>query len=179
MYLNLNSAFFRVKLPPLWLVILTTVTLLLLPGQVNGQGIEREVVSSAGNSHETPDIMVNWTIGEPFYTTFPGADVTIKISQGFEQSPSESLVVSVADHKWELTYYPNPTRNLVMLNLSSEPGQAMVLDILTIDGQLISSQRLFRSNIIDLQPFAAGIYLARIRDPLQNTSQSVKLHKVK
>ena len=66
-----------------------------------------------------------------------------------------------------IKYYPNPTRGMLNMNIIGMAGEDAVLEVMTIEGQVVQSQRLngLPENYqgqIDLSVQAQGIYLIKI-----------------
>ncbi|MCG6190376.1 T9SS type A sorting domain-containing protein [Maribellus maritimus] len=134
----------------------------------------QEVVASAGATQQAGGVEFSWTLGESVTETFAsGSDI---LTQGFHQS---KLVVTAIDEPKirvsELSVYPNPTSDFVMIHFDSEL-QDKQYSLFDMTGKIIRLNYISKTDTrIDVSNLASGTYLLRISAKKTNNIQSFKI----
>ena len=91
---------------------------IIFPLTIVSQEIQREVISSQGESVELDSgIYVTQTIGQHSIASYSMDNLTVQ--QGYQQSFWNSLINSNEDFNMDITFYPNPTMDFVNFNFSN------------------------------------------------------------
>lgn len=113
---------------------------------------------------------------EAFLRTLTGSNVYTdpKWSDPFDAGGNINVVLVSTAIKFtqslEVTVYPNPTLNLVRVNLPSGDYQ---INLLTINGQVLKNLQFNGADYVDLMEYQSGTYLLEIID-LQTKQRVVK-----
>lgn len=133
-----------------------------------------DVVATAGDSHSSSTLNVDWTLGEIAVESFAG---TIVLTQGFHQ-PALSAATSIDDLAASfgtIDVYPNPTEST--LYIEREKAADMQLVLLDLKGSIMLQTTLSStSSTLDLSLFPSGIYVLRLSDG-ERAAQSLKIVK--
>jgi hypothetical protein len=137
-----------------------------IAGGLSAQSISPEVQSSAGETNTVGTTSVSWTIGEPAITTATGTSA--QISQGFHQ-PQYVLVAleKPLTDGFTIDVFPNPASDRVFLQFDREENSKMEVQLITLNGKIISSQSSFALSEkleFDLSSLSQGNYLVRVRN---------------
>ena len=101
----------------------------------------QEVISSGGDHHEKTSGSISFTIGEVVIETFPKTSNIL--TQGFHQTN----LIAVAVHElpgldYEISAYPNPAKDYVILKLPAEKVIGMEYRLYDVNGKLIQNKML-------------------------------------
>ncbi len=128
---------------------------------LSSQSLSPEVVATSGNSFSSPNVQIDFTIGEVTTSTLSGG--SNNLTQGFHQP--EIHFFSVDQNKDEFTFslYPNPTEQFVTVASTTETE--MKVRIYSASGESIEVSSVFTKTItLDLQLMACGSYIMVITD---------------
>lgn len=102
------------------------------------QGKGQEVVSSAGNHHESETMSVSWTLGETVIETFTAGDMNL--TQGFHQ-PTLTLVSveELADFDLTVTAFPNPATDILNVRFENHDYQKVSFALYDMSGREFTS----------------------------------------
>ena len=147
--------------------------LLFSPFLVFGQVTSPSLVSSSGDSYSNSNANMDFSVGEIVIETHQNNEI---LTQGFHQ---EILQIStgVLELNVVTKVYPNPTTNIVVVELEKEiSGEILVYDI---NGKLMLSDKLDNERIkqFDLSKFSQGNYLLHIN--VKNKQDVYKIQKIK
>ena len=92
--------------------------IIIFPLTIVSQEIQREVISSQGESVELDSgIYVSQTIGQHSIASYTMDNLTVQ--QGYQQSFWNSLISNNEEFNVDITFYPNPTIDFVNFNFSN------------------------------------------------------------
>ena len=137
----------------------------------------QEVISSAGAIHDSANLQVSWTIGEPIVETFSSGGTIL--TQGFHQS---KLVVTAIDPiplaGFEIEVYPNPTSGDVNIKLNKGNISKLRFSLYSSQGEQISQQE-FSNQVeqINIQLLAPGYYMLKIANDTDTSEKTFKIVK--
>jgi hypothetical protein len=84
----------------------------------------------------------------------------------------------------DIKIFPNPTRDIVSLQLILAEASEVTIDILSAQGNLVESQDLGfinkgerRNEILDLNDLSSGMYLIRVKSPTTSSVQKIFLQR--
>ena len=144
---------------------------LLVVAQLNAQEAN---VSSGGNTNGTNG-NVSYSVGQVVYTTNIGS--TGSMAQG-EQQPFEIQTVLGVDNfnvNLQMTVYPNPTVNLLSLEVKDYDTTAMSYQLFDLNGSLILDNKIAtNTTTINLEQYPSAIYLLKVID----NNKEVKIFKI-
>lgn len=123
---------------------------------------QQSVTVSGGNAQSETGT-ISYAVGQSFGQTYVAQ--TGSLSEGVLQ-PFEISDITDVEHvnvHVNLSAYPNPTTNYLMLDISDELTPNMLYQIFTIDGKMVS-QYSIRDNrtTIDLISAQSGVYLLKV-----------------
>lgn len=138
------------------------------------QSLSPEVITSSGTSFDNGSSILDWTLGEPLTTTFSGSNEML--TQGFHQP---NLVVTSVDNElatYSVTLSPNPTVDLLQLDIQNKLNEVLFIDLYTIEGKLIKSQQINSTTHlqIDMGTYTTGPYQLSIK----NNSGKIKTFRI-
>ncbi|MEO0472182.1 MAG: T9SS type A sorting domain-containing protein [Bacteroidota bacterium] len=142
--------------------------------QLAAQTLSRQVIGSVGSANP----QLSYTLGEAVVQTASSGSFTL--TQGFHQPEETSVGIDrelAANVDYKL--YPNPTRDQLNLELSSDKALDILVSIVDIRGrQVHAPQRMLVQGTalqsFDVSRIAAGYYLLRIM-----TKQGDSVHTLK
>ncbi len=154
-----------------------------LPAFLFAQQLEREVVASGGNYSSNANMSLSYTVGEPVIET--KSTSSLVLTQGFQQSRTDT-VVGIAEQGVDMRIkaYPNPTPDVVVLELNTEEQRNLRLDVYDVQGkkQAIPEQELSvngrMKKELDFGDLAAGNYFIRLRSKEGKPVKSIKVQKI-
>ncbi|MDD4756688.1 MAG: T9SS type A sorting domain-containing protein [Prolixibacteraceae bacterium] len=135
----------------------------------------QEVVASSGSSGAITGYKVDWTLGETVIATLPGSENIL--TQGFHQT--KLLVTGLQEFNipgLEVRVYPNPTSNMLMIEVIQTGNDNFRYELFDIAGRKIVLKNM-NSNIeeIDMSSYVSGVYLLHV---LKSNSMQVKICKI-
>lgn len=156
--------------------------LILISINLNGQidTLNQSVISNSGETFESNNYIVNFTIGEVVTETLDNNDKIL--SQGFHQ-PNEEMVTSVKVLKGfgeEIRLYPNPTSNEIKLEFHLPQSEKVEISFFEITGKQLKAEiHTAFSELIhyDIRDYSSGQYLLVITSLDKEKQQSYKIIK--
>lgn len=144
--------------------------LLLIPIFGIAQKVSPQVINQAGFDLLPSKIMaITVSIGEPAIATFINNDFIL--TQGFLQPEI------VPCGEFELTYYPNPTQDDVIVEALGCDIKIESMQLIDIWGRVLTTINPTRDNKVYLGDVSPGVYFIRVF--LTNTqTESIKIAKV-
>lgn len=132
------------------------------PQVTNQAGFDLSALSASG-------LIVTVSIGEPAIATFINANYML--TQGFLQPEI------VPCGEYELTYYPNPTRDDMTVQALGCDTEIEVMQLIDVWGRVITTIKPTSDNIVKLGDISPGVYFIRVF--LTNSeSETLKIAKV-
>ncbi len=130
-----------------------------------------QVISTSGSFITNGTISLSTTIGEPVILTYTTTENVL--TQGFQQPCYDTItgLFEISSTKIALSIYPNPTEQLVNIELHSDLAGVVQLMVVDIWGRLVYQQDVVfnKKNILDLNYLASGQYFLRL------TNQNIEL----
>ena len=122
--------------------------------------LAQESLNSTGGDILSPNGSVNYTVGQTIYTTI--FDSTGQVIQGI-QNPVIEVIDGIESAKQiELTMlvYPNPTSNLLTLNIGNYSPRELTYSLFDLNGKLILTSAIKNEKTtISLQNLARASYV--------------------
>jgi hypothetical protein len=145
--------------------------------------VERQVIGSTGNLTNSGSVKASSNIGEAIISTF--SNTSLVLTQGFEQ-PDTMLITSTVmedGFKMEITAYPNPARNQVILAFQLDQPLDIGIDIYNETGQQMLNQ--LKTTVqnkdkkeLDFTGFYPGNYFIVIKSNDGKISRGIKVQKI-
>lgn len=158
------------------LSVLITITIVCF-----SQSKTLEVNPAAGDVFTTSDISLSWTIGEGVIETFSNNEIVL--TQGFQQPSLKVTLIDESDQiNFQVNIYPNPTRDLLTINMQSENEIACTAELFDMSGKLLFRKDLTGREItetLDLSSYSSNVYILRIMDTNRHFYETYKVQKVK
>jgi len=151
---------------------------LLLLGIGFNQGYAQQASIASGGDASGVGGSVAYSVGQIVYTTNTG--ITGSVAQGVQQPYEISITTGMleTDIKLNLSAYPNPTTNYLMLQIdasASLSNQSMSYQLYDISGKLLESNTIVASSTtIKMEQMPTGTYLLKVT---QNNKE-VKTFKI-
>ena len=159
------------------------ITLILLSGSFWAQAqisLERQVIASAGSFSSSGNISLSATIGETMTETVTGGSFTL--SQGFQQADLQATAIDdLSDLVVQYKIFPNPTPDLLTIELEKDSPAKIILSLSEINGKAIPEMSHTFSGTgleqasFSLQNLAEGMYFLSFRN---GSGKILLTHKV-
>jgi hypothetical protein len=125
---------------------------------LEGQTLERSLVSVSSSYYSDKDISVSYSIGEPLVDGI--IQESFHLLQGMEQPEEQQAVITTTEIRaGQFTVYPNPATDHIMIKFSDNESYDHLV-IYNILGDVQKEIKL-SSHRIDLSDMAPGTYLFR------------------
>lgn len=150
-------------------LLIATLFLGLL--QVNAQEAN---VSSGGNANGSNG-NISYSVGQVVYTTNTGT--TGSVAQGVQQPYEIQTVLGVDNFNinLQMMVYPNPTVNLLSLEVKDYDTTAMFYQLFDLNGRLILDNKIAtNTTTISLEQYPSAVYLLKVID----NNKEVKTFKI-
>jgi hypothetical protein len=150
-------------------ILLLWAGLLLSVLQLSAQSSTQSVVNATGTSYKGTDYQVDWSVGElALVDQMKAGNGQLIITNGFLQ-PQTLLALDRNRHfnADEVRVLPNPTYDIVEINLLTAQQGTVSMEIYDANGKVLvrrNVQSLGAGHLerISLKPHAAGTYFLRI-----------------
>jgi len=147
----------------------TLLILTALPFTGKSQKVYPQVTNHAGFDLTASNLVVTVSIGEPAIATFVNPDYIL--TQGFLQPE----IIPCGEYK--LTYYPNPTRDDITIQVQGCDNEIEAMQLIDIWGRVITTIKPAKNNLVQLGDISPGVYFIRVF--LTNSeSETLKIAKV-
>lgn len=124
----------------------------------------QQVVTTGGDHHQNSSGSISYTIGEIAIETYSGT--TNILSQGFHQTHLIAIAIKeLKDLKFEITVFPNPTKDFVLLKIPIENIIGLQYKIYDIHGKLLQNKILKENETeISFANFSPSTYFIKVSD---------------
>ena len=138
---------------------------------------QKNTVASGGMANGSGG-SVSFSVGQIDYIQAGGSGGTA--AQGVQQA-YEIYISTGSEEKWiELNYkvYPNPTTDIVTLNVENRHSEMMKYTLISVDGKVILSENISSEKTdIPMQTCTNGIYFLNVSDAQNKIIKSFKIIK--
>jgi hypothetical protein len=126
------------------------------------QTITLEVISATGETYNNTVYQLDWSLGEVLTDTYTGSKEML--TQGFHQG---KYIITAVDQfnsfPFEITAFPNPVTNYVILNIGGNEFNRLQYSLADINGKMIQiSQVSDKQQQINLQGMTVGTYFLNV-----------------
>jgi hypothetical protein len=151
---------------------LLVAAIALLNCPVFAQTITPSVINSTGGTATVGNLVVDWNVGESMVSTQTNG---IIVTNGQLQPVDQIISVEELNSSWNVSVYPNPTRDeFVITAPSSGIYEASLFDLA---GKFISKQTLMSTNRMDVRSLANGSYYLQVRNTASQEFKTITLIK--
>ncbi len=120
-----------------------------------------ELVSSAGENFNNSTYQLDWSIGECATTTHSAGSYTL--TQGFHQSTLVATEVEDLATDINISVYPNPTTNLLMIDFLTSEGLGNVITVTDINGKTLQQAEVTTDREqLNFSDYANGVYFISV-----------------
>lgn len=128
----------------------------------------------------------NWNSTYPYVVgpTFYGVSTNRKVTSVTEQTTNYSGGTSSVSEEYfaniNLTVFPNPSSDLLAVQINELVGNKLTIDLLDVSGKLLMSKVIYSGSTIsyfDTQTLYAGVYLVKLSTDKYSTVRKVVLVK--
>jgi hypothetical protein len=165
------------------MLIFLIIIIILMNNVMNGQTIERQLISFTGNISESANMKLSATSGEIAVNTVVSARIIL--TQGFQQANPEDFVGTIEAGNINLEYilYPNPTTSSVILNLQSEKQTELLISVFDLLANRVISDRALsftgqHDEVIDLRGVPAATYILMLKNKKGKLIKSFEIVKM-
>ena len=137
----------------------------IVQGQVVTQGSmpSLQLLGSAGDTYKNSSYQLDWSLGEVLTESFAGSQN--QLTQGFQQGKYTITAIDQAkDLQFEITAFPNPTTDFVVLGIESQDFEAFRYILTDVNGKILQDRKIeSNQQQINLSEMAAGAYFLSVR----------------
>lgn len=138
----------------------------------SAQSITPSVINSTGGTATVGNLIVDWNVGESMISTQTNG---IIVTNGQLQPVDEIISVEELNTSWNVSVYPNPTRDeFVITAPNAGVFEASLFDLA---GKFISKQILMSTNRMDVRSLANGSYYLQVRNTASQEFKTISLIK--
>ena len=142
--------------------LLFIVVALAITNLANAQTASPELVSSAGESFNNASYQLDWSIGECITQTQSAGSYVI--TQGFHQNSYVVTAVEDLAKDINISVYPNPTADLLTVNLEASARPSSVLTITDLNGKVLQqAEATADKEQLDFSNYANGVYFLSVK----------------
>lgn len=145
--------------------ILTICASLIFACAVSGQIVDPQVIATAGDFFQNSNGSISWTIGEPVTETFTDAGNNNILTQGFQQSRYDIVVVNSISKEIKIALFPNPASEFLNLEWDLADSKNVQIEINDALGRTLVQQSFSESKSakqFNISGFPAAQYFVRI-----------------
>ena len=138
------------------------------------QSISKSVIGMAGKTQTNGGLSVSWTAGEPIVGLMSAGGN--QLGNGYYPS-LDVKTLSKEDFTMEVAIrvYPNPTSNY--LYAEQKDQHQLTINIVDINGRVLSENKINSGEQIDISNFSKGIYIVQAQDLETKKKNTYKIIK--
>jgi hypothetical protein len=139
---------------------------------LRAQSITPSIINSTGGTATVGNLVVDWNVGESMVTTQTNGFI---VTNGQLQPIDGIISVEELNTSWNVSVYPNPTRDEFIITApSSGIYEASLFDLA---GKFISKQILMNTYRMDVRSLANGSYYLQVRNVSTQEFKTITLIK--
>jgi len=151
--------------------MLLVLSFVLFMSGLNGQEVEKKIISSTGDYYSKESVQINWTLGETVVDFFKRGDVNL--STGFHPINKEvSTSISEVVSRKNISIYPNPAKNI--LHIVKNTNAIHEYSIYGVIGGLAQKGSLYKEAGINIQNLSPGVYILFLKNENNTALRFVK-----
>ncbi|MBK9329798.1 MAG: T9SS type A sorting domain-containing protein [Sphingobacteriales bacterium] len=135
---------------------------------IHAQNIKSSAVTTSGATMNQSNAKLSFTVGEIVVKTI--TDGNNSIGQGFINSSTSNVITAIKEpdlSKLQMKVYPNPSSDLIYVDISDSKVSDIQLSVYDITGKQISNAIYIAGNNhigVNTQSWQKGEYIITIRD---------------
>lgn len=141
----------------------------------------QEVLPSAGGYADGLDGNFSYSVGQVFtktYTDIDGSSISEGIQQVYEVS-TVSVYDAVSSHKIELTVFPNPVADWLIVDAELELNSVLLYQLIDIQGKIIEENKIKSNEMkINMKHKKPGTYFLRIYNDQGGITPVLKISRL-
>ena len=139
------------------------------------------VLASAGGYGESENLSISWTLGEVAVSTLTGGN--FMLTQGFQQSFGLDVSARERISELNISAYPNPVENKLMVRFNIENTGNYLLEIEDVTGRILYQQNhkgVAPGDILNINTsdYTQGVYFLRIIKSDMSQMQVTSIRKL-
>lgn len=149
----------------------------------NAQSLERQVIASAGGFSTANGVSLSYTVGEPVIETAVSGSVIL--TQGFQQPDDITTSIKhVSNVSLNYTVFPNPTDDMIFIELQSDIPVEVELSLYDITGRRIielDNKAMVNGQVreqMDLTQLAPANYILTMSEVGGKVLKTFKVQKI-
>ena len=132
----------------------------------------QEVISTQGDSYNNTNNTLDFTIGEPVIETV--SDGANDLTQGFHQTKLTVVSVEDLDVNFSVNIFPNPTADVVNLNIDNYEG--LSFHLFDVTGKLLKQEMVTaQRTTVNVSDYPKGTYLLTLT---HQENKKIKTYKI-
>ena len=140
--------------------------------KILAQSISPSVINSTGGTATAGNLIVDWNVGESMVATQTNG---IIITNGQLQPIDGTISVEELNSSWNISVYPNPTREEFIITAPN--AGVFEASLFDLAGKFISKQTLMSTNRMDVRSLANGSYYLQVRNTASQEFKTITLIK--
>ena len=140
--------------------------------QLHAQSITPSVINSTGGTAVVGNLIVDWNVGESMVSTQSNGFI---VTNGQLQPVDGIISVEELSSSWNISVYPNPTRDEIVITAPS--AGIFEASLFDLAGKFISKQQLMNTNRMDVRSLANGSYYLQVRNTSNQEFKTITLIK--
>ncbi len=156
--------------------------LILVSASSKAQYSQLYVISSAGDTYSSNNLVLSWSVGELVVETLESDNIIL--TQGFHQGLLNALSIQEADNSdiEKIEIYPNPASEFIYVKLNKEMFKVQELPdkiaLYNNQGKLLFMQPIVDINTtINIKQYSSGIFYLRFSSSSSNYSKTYIIQK--
>lgn len=137
----------------------------------------QEAIPATGGDASGSGGSASYSVGQVFYNTNTGTN-EYSLAEGVQQPYEISIVTGIEDAsgiELECTIYPNPTRDILTLNVKNYDRQNLSYQLFNMSGKLLESKKLTGDKTaISMAGYVRATYFLKIID----NHKKIKVFKI-
>ena len=143
--------------------IIKSLAAIVLGSLLHLPAVAQTTVAATGGTVENSRYSISYSVGQ----VTVGSDITetLRLNEGVQQPLTvEDVSINITDNPTHIAIYPNPTTMSVTLRREGDANSAEVR-IYSLDGRLLHTTQWDGTSLsIDLNSFAAGVYMLHVNN---------------
>jgi hypothetical protein len=148
------------------------LALLICCDEIFSQSITPSVINSTGGTTTVGNLVVDWNVGESMVATQTNG---IIITNGQLQPIDGTISVEELNSSWNISVYPNPTREEFIITAPN--AGVFEASLFDLAGKFISKQTLMSTNRMDVRSLANGSYYLQVQNKTSQEFKTISLIK--